>query len=66
MCICQYFEHHIALVKQIDGKFGGSDKVATQRKGEPVIDSAYDHNELIFECLDLLLGHVPAVAVGRY
>ena len=39
MCICRYFGHHGALAKQIDGKFGRSDEVAPQRKGENVVDS---------------------------
>jgi len=66
MCICRYFGHHVALAKQIDGKFGGSDKVTPQRKGESVVDSAEDRNKMVFERLDCSLGHVPAVAVGRY
>ena len=40
MCICRYFGHHVALAKQIDGKFGGLDEVSPQRKGESVVDSA--------------------------
>ncbi len=66
VCMCRYFGHHVALATQVDGKFGGLDEVAPQRKGEPVVDSAEDHDEMVFERLDCLLCHVPLVAVGRY
>ena len=66
MCICQYFGHHVALAKQIDGKFGRSDKVTPHRKGESVINFTEDQNEMVFEHLDRSLSHAPAVAVGRY
>ena len=48
MCVCRYFGYHVALTKQIDGKFGGSNEVTPQRKEESVIDSAEDRNEMIF------------------
>jgi hypothetical protein len=66
MCICRYFGYHVALTKQIDGEFGGSNEVTPQRKWESVVDTAEDQDEMIFERLDRALGHVSAVAVGRY
>jgi hypothetical protein len=48
MCVCRYFGYHVALTKQIDGKFGGSNEVTPQRKEESVVDSAEDRNEMIF------------------
>ncbi len=66
MCISRYFGHYVALAKQIDGKFGGSDEVAPQGQGKPVVDSAQDRDKVVFERLDRPLSHVPSVAVGRY
>ena len=66
VCVCLYFGCHIALAKQIDGKFGGSDKVAPQREGEPVVVSAEDHDEICLNVWITCSAMFLLVAVGWY